>query len=318
MGDGTDQGIFRYDPLGRRQNRQAGGATRQYLYDRLDIVQEVTDAGVVDYLRSLAIDEPLVRAAAEFYLIDGSGSVLALTQASGGLATRYTYEPFGRTQAEGLPSANPFQFTGRENDGIAGLYAYRRRFHHPGLHRFLSEDPLRLRDPRTTRYGYGRNNPITFADPLGLFEVNLLVGTGATAVVGPFGAEISIGLALTFNISSLTDINLTGNGFVSSAPVSPGRGGGFNIGGDVFGGYLLGPLEGETLNVNAAAGPFSGTVFLDPNTGQPLGGTFGTGPTLGGAGASITLSTTRVTRPSATPVEDLAGEFPAVLQSPKK
>ncbi len=37
-----------------------------------------------------------------------------------------TYAPFGDTAATGSPSTNPFQVTGRENDGT-GLYYYRTR-----------------------------------------------------------------------------------------------------------------------------------------------------------------------------------------------
>jgi len=36
-------------------------------------------------------------------------------------------------------SSNPFQYTGRENDGT-GLYYYRAQYYAPKLHRFLSED----------------------------------------------------------------------------------------------------------------------------------------------------------------------------------
>jgi len=43
-----------------------------------------------------------------------------------------------------VPSANPFQYSGRENDGT-GLYYYRARYYHPKLMRFVSEDPLRGR-----------------------------------------------------------------------------------------------------------------------------------------------------------------------------
>ena len=38
--------------------------------------------------------------------------------------------------------ANPFQFAGRENDGLASLYYYRARYYHPTLQQFISEDPL--------------------------------------------------------------------------------------------------------------------------------------------------------------------------------
>jgi len=61
--------------------------------------------------------------------------------------------------------ANPFQFTGRENDGVAGLYYYRARYYHPGLQRFVSEDPVRVLDPNL--YAYVFNNSSAHTDPLG-------------------------------------------------------------------------------------------------------------------------------------------------------
>lgn len=74
-------------------------------------------------------------------LADALGSTLALTNAAGTVATQYTYEPFGNTTVSGLPSANPYQYTGRENDGT-GLYFYRARYYNPTLQRFISEDPI--------------------------------------------------------------------------------------------------------------------------------------------------------------------------------
>lgn len=66
------------------------------------------------------------------------------------------------------------QFTGRENDGI-GLYHYRSRFYHPGLHRFISEDPARLAGGGPNFYAYVLNNPTNFEDPLGLNAIDWLM-----------------------------------------------------------------------------------------------------------------------------------------------
>ncbi|OGL27236.1 MAG: hypothetical protein A3G44_03400 [Candidatus Rokubacteria bacterium RIFCSPLOWO2_12_FULL_73_47] len=104
----------------------------------------------------------------EFYTADALGSALMLTDSAGALATRYTYAPFGRTAAEGVSSGNPFQYTGRENDGLAGLYYYRARYYHPGLQRFLSQDPLGFAAGDVNLYAYVGNNPLNFIDPLGL------------------------------------------------------------------------------------------------------------------------------------------------------
>jgi uncharacterized protein RhaS with RHS repeats len=41
---------------------------------------------------------------------------------------------------------NPFQYTGRDNDSETGLYYYRARYFDPRVGRFISEDPLGVRD----------------------------------------------------------------------------------------------------------------------------------------------------------------------------
>ena len=53
---------FQYDALGRRIEKTINARTIQYLYDGLDIVQEIEN-GVpsVNYIRTLNIDEPLAR-----------------------------------------------------------------------------------------------------------------------------------------------------------------------------------------------------------------------------------------------------------------
>ena len=63
-------------------------------------------------------------------------------------------------------NANPYQYTRRESDRT-GLYFYCARYYHPVLQRFVSEDPIGL-EGGINLYAYVGNNPIGFADPLGL------------------------------------------------------------------------------------------------------------------------------------------------------
>jgi hypothetical protein len=75
-----------------------------------------------DLMIGLGVDERLTRGNATF-LTDALGSTIAL--ASGGaIQTHYGYAPYGATQITGTASDNPYQFTGRENNGT-GLYNYR-------------------------------------------------------------------------------------------------------------------------------------------------------------------------------------------------
>jgi RHS repeat-associated protein len=196
---------FVYDALGRRVSKTINGETTQYLYDGNDIVAEIQGGVVtVTYLRSLNIDEPFLRssAVAEYYHTDALGSTLALTDQGGVVQTTYSYDPFGNTTIAGT-SANPFQYTGRENDGT-GLYYYRTRYYSQPFNRFISQDKLlgpielletccrscttglpglsiftlAMLDVKVLNsYVYAGNQPTNFTDPFGL-EKNNCGGAG--------------------------------------------------------------------------------------------------------------------------------------------
>ncbi|MFQ5904601.1 MAG: RHS repeat domain-containing protein, partial [Candidatus Binatia bacterium] len=163
--------LFTYDAFDRRVSKETNGQITDYHYDDLAIVLELIDGTPVSYLRSRNIDEPLIRNGTDSYLADVLGSILALTDPTGTVTTRYDYDPFGRTTLEGTQSSNPFQYTGRENQA-AGLYYYRARYYSATLHRFLSQDPLMMSgDPNL--YMYAENSPVNAGDPLGLFCIPL-------------------------------------------------------------------------------------------------------------------------------------------------
>ena len=90
---------------------------------------------------------------------------------------RYRYDVFGTpTIRDGdgnlLPSgsavSNRFMFTGREYAAAFGFYEYRARAYHPGLGRFMSEDPKLFDAGDFNLFRYCHNDPIDFTDPMGL------------------------------------------------------------------------------------------------------------------------------------------------------
>jgi RHS repeat-associated protein len=185
-------GASSYDARGRRVRKETNGAATIYQYDGQDIVTETLAGSSTGYLHGPQPDEPLVRGTSEFYLRDALGSTLALSDPTGSLTTRYTYEPFGRSQADGPASPNPFQFTGREHDGSLGLYHYRLRVYSPSQHRFLSQDPLGLLGG-TNAYRYVFNNPVRLTDPWGLdVTVTLYKGQGGN-LAGHMGIRVGGG-----------------------------------------------------------------------------------------------------------------------------
>ncbi len=170
---------YAYDADGRRT--AAGGSLAA-----VTLPSNVT----ANLLTGLGIDEYFTRTDAGgtmAFLADALGSTVGLVNAVGGIDTGYTYQPFGAVTVNGT-SANPYQFTGRENDG-AGLYFYRARYYSPTFQRFVSQDP-RITARTLNPYTYSLDDPNDFTDPLGLFPIpwglpiNIMFGGGTCGLIG--------------------------------------------------------------------------------------------------------------------------------------
>ncbi|OGK96858.1 MAG: hypothetical protein A3D33_19100 [Candidatus Rokubacteria bacterium RIFCSPHIGHO2_02_FULL_73_26] len=214
---------FQYDPLGRRSGKTLNSGATRFTYDGVNPVEEVADpTGAATLLTGLGIDEYFTRTDANgerALLANALGSTLAEVDATGTIQAELTYEPFGTASLVGS-TGNPFQYTGRENDGT-GLYYYRARYYHPGLHRFISEDPRGLLGGDANVFTYVADNPIRFVDPLGLKKVTastskiplVFFGIQASAFLGELfpsgsrsvgaGKEVTLGLVIDPNTGAI-------------------------------------------------------------------------------------------------------------------
>jgi RHS repeat-associated protein len=180
--------------FGRRMAKTVNGRTTEYVYDGFDVAQEIEGDQLVTHLRSLTVDEllGLTTNDATFYVTkDAIGSTVSVTSNGGNVIADYTYDPFGSGTTTNPTLPNAAQFTGRENDRVAGLYYYRARYYQPSAHRFVSEDPIgspaftrctagyrKLRSLRAPTgssrgdlanlYAYVQNRPTVLSDPSGL------------------------------------------------------------------------------------------------------------------------------------------------------
>jgi RHS repeat-associated protein len=200
---GGSGGSFAYDGLSRRRGKTISGTTTNFLYDASNFVQELSSGGTptANLLTVLRIDETFTRTDANgtsALLVDALGGTLELADVSGTPQTHYTFEPFGATIASGAPSANPAQFTGRENDG-GGLYYNRARFYSPALQRFISEDPIGFGGGDDNLYAYTGNQPTGFVDRLGLDKKSERCGQTSVIGLGVSGtAGANLGLGIPF------------------------------------------------------------------------------------------------------------------------
>ena len=163
---------FQYDVLGRRVSKTVNGTTTMYVYDGVDIIQEITNGVKTNYVRTLGIDEPLSKVddngIVRHYIRDGLGSIVGLVDDAGNQVSQIAYNAYGMTG-----SVESFGFTSREKDDGTALMYYRARYYSPEMMRFISRDPLGFGAGDANFYGYVGQNPGNFIDPLGLANINL-------------------------------------------------------------------------------------------------------------------------------------------------
>ncbi len=164
---------YKYDPFGRRIEKNVNGVITRYVYDREDILFELDGSNnvITEFVHGHGIDEPIAMIKNNqtyYYHADGLGSIIAITDANGNVVQRYEYDSFGNIiYQQDTSFLQPYTYTGREYDEETGLYYYRARYYSSELQRFISEDPIRLKGG-INFFRYVKNNPIKFIDPLGL------------------------------------------------------------------------------------------------------------------------------------------------------
>ena len=148
----SDQPIasYKYDYPGRRVSKSVYGSpdvTTKYCYDGDQVIAEYEAGQLVrKFIYGPGIDEPICMIdvaagnAVYYYHFDGLGSVAALSNNSGEIVERYSYDVFGRADRVSDVS-NPYLFTGRRYDDETGLYYYRARYYDPWTGRFLQTRP---------------------------------------------------------------------------------------------------------------------------------------------------------------------------------
>jgi RHS repeat-associated protein len=164
---------YKYDALGRRiQRAPSNGASANFTYDDQDVVRDKnSDGTTVDYLNGPGVDNKIwQKGATQYYFSqDHLGSTTALTNTSGVLVERETYDAYGNSNA----SANTrYGYTGRERDSLTGLMYYRARWYDAQVGRFISEDPIGL-SGGMNQFAYVHSNPQNSTDPSGLFDIDV-------------------------------------------------------------------------------------------------------------------------------------------------
>jgi RHS repeat-associated protein len=166
--NGTATEFFYHDAVGGRPllaERRAGNFRRYHVF---------TPGGALLFAVNLPANAPA------FHHFNHAGTTVLLTDASGAVTDTYGYTPYGRPIRHEGASDQPFTFNGqfgvRQIAGTA-LFHMRARFYDCLTARFLSRDPSwlgLLEAPGDLNpYGFARQNPVSFADPLGRQSIHI-------------------------------------------------------------------------------------------------------------------------------------------------
>ena len=98
-----------------------------------------------------------------YYLFDGLGSIVGLTDGSGNVVNTYAYQPYGKLAGSTGSVANPWLFAGGYLDSQTGLYKNGMRYYDPSVGRWTQEDPK----PSGNLYAYVADNPPNRVDRTG-------------------------------------------------------------------------------------------------------------------------------------------------------
>ncbi|MFY0641615.1 MAG: VCBS repeat-containing protein [Bermanella sp.] len=188
-----------YGPRGERLKKiGAGGKQTWYVSPYLRVEEQ---AGNWKYTRLIRSDDAIVasvnlpgnglklgtNASWLYFHHNHINSTTLTTNASGTLATRMVYVPWGTPSVEGASGPDNFveKFQGKEldsvsSDGQNGIYYFNARYYDPSVGRFLSPDNQLgshlLRQDAQNRYAFALNNPVTVIDPTGHFSFSALLG----------------------------------------------------------------------------------------------------------------------------------------------
>lgn len=278
---------YAYDPDGLRIEKSVNGVKVKHIWDGSQLALEVDNDGVVvaKYIRGINLIAAEDGAGSrKYYMYNGHGDVIQLTDTSGNVIKNYDYDAFGNELNIDNMDTNPFRYCGEYFDKETGTIYLRARYYDPATSRMLSEDSYwgKDTDPLSLNlYIYCKDNPIMYIDPTGhlswviVWEGVKKVGSGIKDFVQGVGSGIlqSISYCESDKIEVYYDrdnelIYLIGKTVGSGAVTVIGT---ISTIGCVAGDIIVAPTGvGELVTVPATVYCGSVTVSATANTGRNI------------------------------------------------
>lgn len=147
------------------------------------LVRTTSNGTKTYYVYGLGLLHEETGGAPSYYHFDRRGDTIALTDATGAVTDRASYDVYGGLLSRTGTINTPFLFNGKwgVQTDANGIYYHRARYYHPQLRRFLNQDVLlgSITAPASlNRFAYATGQPVTGIDPLGLWTFEVYGGAG--------------------------------------------------------------------------------------------------------------------------------------------
>ena len=175
-GTGTATGSsssYNYDYSGTDQTDRVSNSSNAAVYTSLGLSTEQTSATNTNkYVRSsggMLNSERTTAGNVYYYLFDGLGSIVGMTDSTGNLVATYGYDPFGNVGGGSVQSGviNPWGYAGGYTDATTGLIKFGIRYYDPRVGRWTQATPIGGSLQEATKanpYIYANNDPINEVD----------------------------------------------------------------------------------------------------------------------------------------------------------
>ena len=184
---------YAYNAGGQRTSKTVNGVKHEYLLEGAKILREKFEGYDIEYLydHEDTVCGMVCNGRPYYYYKNLQGDVIAVTDSTGAVMLRYTYDAWGKPTGQYLGESeaggidfiyaglNPFRYRGYYYDSETGLYWLQSRYYDPEIGRFINADVpemmlLQLGNVLSTNlFTYCNNNPVNYADPNGTFRISV-------------------------------------------------------------------------------------------------------------------------------------------------
>jgi len=193
---------FTYDANGLRSTKTVDGSTTEYLYCGTQLAGMRKGQQIAEFFyradgkpyAALYSGDGGTTQAIYYYLLNLQGDIVGMTNASGTVIVRYTYDPWGKvtsvtnssgaaiTSATHFANVNPLRYRGYVYDTETQLYYLQSRYYDPDTGRFINVDTYASTGQGIlghNMFAYCKNDPVAYFDSSGLFCLYVVQETDA-------------------------------------------------------------------------------------------------------------------------------------------